>query len=131
MSIYYKYAPNGTKIVVLSYVDNFVYWYTPEALEKWIVDDLGKILHVKFSGYAHRLISIVTYQMKDYSISLDWYVYATSSVVKYLDTDTVKAGTKFYNTALPSDMIFTKSDTYTSDKQVEKFTSEFNIHCGG
>ena len=25
MSIYYKYAPGGSKIVVLSYVDNFVY----------------------------------------------------------------------------------------------------------
>ena len=26
MSIYYKYAPDGTKIVVLSYVDDCVYW---------------------------------------------------------------------------------------------------------
>ena len=28
MSIYYNYAPNGTKIVVLSYVGDCVYWYT-------------------------------------------------------------------------------------------------------
>ena len=34
MSIYYKYAPYGTKIVVSSYVDGFVYWYTYEALGK-------------------------------------------------------------------------------------------------
>ena len=27
MSIYYKYAPYGSKIVVLSYVDDCVYWY--------------------------------------------------------------------------------------------------------
>ena len=27
MSIYYKYAPDGSKIVVLSYVDYCVYWY--------------------------------------------------------------------------------------------------------
>ena len=26
MSIFYKYAPDGTKIVVLSHVDNFLYW---------------------------------------------------------------------------------------------------------
>ena len=32
MSIYYKYAPDGTKNVVLSYVDNCVYWYTSEAI---------------------------------------------------------------------------------------------------
>ena len=45
-----------------------------------------------------------------------------------MDTATVKAGKKFYNTTLPSDMIFTKVDTSTSDEQVEKFTREFNIH---
>ena len=28
--IYYKYAPDGSKLVVLSYVDGCVYWYTSE-----------------------------------------------------------------------------------------------------
>ena len=32
ISIYYKYAPDGTKIVALSYVDDCVYWYKSEAL---------------------------------------------------------------------------------------------------
>ena len=32
MSIYYKYSPDGSKIVVLSYVDDYVYWYTNEYL---------------------------------------------------------------------------------------------------
>ena len=27
MYIYYKYAPDGSKIFVLSYVDDCVYWY--------------------------------------------------------------------------------------------------------
>ena len=27
-SIYYKYAPYGTKVFVLYYVDDCVYWYT-------------------------------------------------------------------------------------------------------
>ena len=40
MSIYYKYEPGGTNIVVLSYVDDCVYWYTSEALGKWFVDTL-------------------------------------------------------------------------------------------
>ena len=34
MSIYYKYVPYGSKIVVLSYVDDCFYWYTYEALGK-------------------------------------------------------------------------------------------------
>ena len=35
MSIYYKYALYGINIAVLYYVDDFVYWYTYEALGKW------------------------------------------------------------------------------------------------
>ena len=34
MSIYYKYAPDGSKIVVLSYVDDYVYFYTNEDIGK-------------------------------------------------------------------------------------------------
>ena len=34
MSIYYRYAQYGSKIVVLSYVDYCVYWYTNEDLGK-------------------------------------------------------------------------------------------------
>ena len=40
MSIYYNYALYGTEIVVLSYVDDCVYWYNSEALGKWFVDTL-------------------------------------------------------------------------------------------
>ena len=32
MSVNYKYAPDGSKLVVLSYVDECVYWYTYEEL---------------------------------------------------------------------------------------------------
>ena len=34
MSIYYKYAPDGSRIVVLSYVDDCVYWYTNDYIGK-------------------------------------------------------------------------------------------------
>ena len=53
MSTYYKYAPDGTKIVVLSYVDDCVYWYTYEAIGNWFVYTLGNILHRNFLRYAH------------------------------------------------------------------------------
>ena len=53
MFIYYKYAPGGTKIVVLSCVYDCVYLYTSEAFGKWFLDALGKIFRVKLLGYAH------------------------------------------------------------------------------
>ena len=78
MSIYYKYAPDGTNIFVLSYVDDCVYWYTSEAVGKWFVDTLGNIFHVKFLEYAHWFMSIRISQMKDHSVSVDQAIYATS-----------------------------------------------------
>ena len=124
MSIYYKYAPDGSEIVVLSYVDDCVYCYTSEALGKWFVDTLGNIFHVKFLGYAHWFMSIRISKMRDPSISVDQARYFTSIVAKYLDTATVKVSKEFYNTTLPYDMIFTKDDTSTSDEQVEKFNRD-------
>ena len=90
MSIYYKYARDGSKIVVLSYVDDCVYWYTSEDLGKWFVDNLANIFHVNYLGYAHWFMSIRISQLKDHSISVDQARYATSIVAKYLDTVTVK-----------------------------------------
>ena len=128
MSIYYKYEPDGSKTFVLSYVDDFVYWYTNEDLGKCFVDTLGEIFHVNFLGYAHWFTSIRIYQMKDHSISVDQARYATSIVAKYVDTATVRVSTKYYKTTLPADMIFTKEDVSTSDEQVENLTREYNIH---
>ena len=124
MSIYYKYAPYGSKIIVLSYVDDCVYWYTNEDLGKWFVDTLGKIFHENFLGYAHWFMSIRISQLRDHSISVDQARYVTSIVAKYLDTATVKVSTKFYKTTFPDDIIFTKEDVSTRDEQVEKFTRE-------
>ena len=82
MSIYYKYAPDGPKIVVLSHVDDCIYWYTNEYIVKWFVDTLGKIIHVNFLGYAHWFMSMIISQLKDHSISVDQARYATSVVAK-------------------------------------------------
>ena len=73
-------------------------------------------------------MSIRISQMKDHSISVYNDRYDTSVVEKYFDTATVKSSTHFYKTTFPSDIIFTKCDTSTSDEQVEKLTREFNIH---
>ena len=88
---------------------------------------LVKILHENLLGYSHWFMSIRISQMKYHYISVDQDRYATSIVEKYLDTATIKASKEFYKTPFPSDKIFTKYDTSTSDEQVEKLTREFNI----
>ena len=67
-------------------------------------------------------MSIRISQIKDHSIYVDQARYATFILAKYLDTATVKVSKRFYKTTLPSDMIFTKEDVFTSDEQVEKST---------
>ena len=66
--------------------------------------------------------------MKDHSILVDQARYDTYIVAKYLDTSTVNTSTKFYNTTIPYDMIFTKDGVCTGDEKVEKLTREFNTH---
>ena len=66
--------------------------------------------------------------MKDHYIYVDQARFDTSILAKYLDTSTVKASIKFYRTTFPSDIIFKKYDTSTSDEQVDKLTREINIH---
>ena len=92
------------------------------------MDILWKRFHANFLGYAHWFMSIRIYHIRDSSISVYQARYATSIVEKCLDTATVKASTKFYNTTFPFDIIFTKGDTSTSYEQVEKLTREFNIN---
>ena len=121
MSIYYGYIPDEQKML-LSYVDDCLYWYTSENIGKWFVDTLGKILHMNFLGYPHWFMSIIISHMKDHSISVDQSRYATSFVDKYLDTVIVKTSTKWYKAILPSDLIFTKADESTSGDQVENST---------
>ena len=128
ISIYYKYAPGGTKIIVLFYFNDCLYSYTSEYLGKWFLDSLGKIFRVNFLGCAHWFISINTSRMNDPSISVDQARYATSMVAKYLDTSIVKTSTEFYKTTFPYDMILTKAYESTGYEKVEKLTREFNIH---
>ena len=65
MSIYYKYAPDGSKLVMLYYVDECIYWYTSEELVKWFVDTLGKRYHMNYIRYTHWFMSISMSQLKE------------------------------------------------------------------
>ena len=64
--IYYRYAPDVSNLVVLSYVYDCVFWDSYEELGNWFVDTLGKCFRVSFLGYAHWLISIIISQLKNY-----------------------------------------------------------------
>ena len=115
MSIYYKYSPDGTNIIDLSYVDDRVYWYTSEALGRWFVYNLINIFHVNLLGYSNWFMSIIIYHIKDPSIYVDQARYANYIIAKYLDTATVNKSKKFYK-------IFVKSDASISDEQVQKLS---------
>ena len=90
ISVYYKYAPDGSNLVVLCCGDDCVYWYTSEEIGKCFVDKFGKMFHVKFLGYAHWFVSVGILQLRDHYISVDQARYDTSVVAKYIETDKIK-----------------------------------------
>ena len=90
MYVYYKYAPYGYNLVVLSYVYDCVFWYTYEEIGNWFVETLGNIFYMKFLGYAHWFIYIRISQLKYRFISVYQVRYATFFVADYLYTATIK-----------------------------------------
>ena len=50
MSIYYKYTPDRSKLVVLSYVDDYEYWYTYEELGTWFFGYTWKDIPCELPG---------------------------------------------------------------------------------
>ena len=90
MYVYYKYATDVSKLVVLSYVYDCLYWYTYQELENWFVDKLGNRLLMNFLVYAHWFMPIIISQLNDHYISVNQARYPTSVVANYLDTDTIK-----------------------------------------
>ena len=90
MSIYYKYAPYGYKLVVLSYVDYCLYWYKSEELVKYFLDTLVNRSFVNLLVYTPWFMSIRISQLNEYSISIDKGRYSTYIVAKYIYTDTMK-----------------------------------------
>ena len=59
------------------------------------MDTFGKIFHVKFLGCAHWFMYIRISEFQNHFISVDPAKYATSVVVKYIYTVTIKYSQSF------------------------------------
>ena len=94
MSIYYKHVPDGSKLLMLSYVDDYVYWYTSEELVKWFLDTLVNIFLVNSLGYENWSMPNIISQLNDYYISVDQDRYNTFVAANFLDAATVKENSK-------------------------------------
>ena len=101
ISIYYKYTLDVSNLIVLSYVDDYIYWYTYVEPVKLFVYTLVNIFHMNFQGYSNWFMSIIISQLKDHSISVDQSRYDTYFFAKYLYAATKKENSKFHKTTLP------------------------------
>ena len=109
-----QYVPDGSNLVVLSYVEDLVYWNTSEEIGHWFVDTLDKISHVNLTGYANFCIYIRTSQLKDNYISVNQDRYVNSRVPK-----TVRHGTSLHRICpkLLIDSIPSRLESQTSVRQ--------------
>ena len=131
MSIYYNYALYGTEIVVLSYVDDCVYWYNSEALLKWFADTFWNIFYVNFLGYTHWFMSIRIYQTKDHSVSVDQARYDPSSDkfrLTWTNVHILRSSHGIYFTKYPQ-TIFQELQNYTNiHSHQHKIKQQFLFH---
>ena len=54
-----SFLPDESNLMVLSYLDDCVFWYTSEELGKWFIDTLGKRFHMNFLEFAHWFMYII------------------------------------------------------------------------
>ena len=92
-------------------------WKTQERYSMWTSWDM----HIGLCKSGFLRLRTITF-------SVDQDIYNTSILAKYLDTYISKKSTKFYETTLPSDIIFTKDNVPISDYQVDNLTRELNIN---
>jgi len=120
-------ADEGSKIFLLNYVDDMLYFGTN--IEK--VQEFEKLLGERFTlellGNAHWYLGSRINQMDNYDIEIDQSRYCKSIVKQYLETAGCANITRQHDMPLPSGFIPTADDCSKTDEATKELTTKFNI----
>ena len=126
-SLYIKTYNDGSKLFMLNYVDDMLYFGTTSTTEKQFEHDLKNKYAVDFKGQADWYLSVHITQHENFDITIDQNHYAQSVLKRFLNAAKVKESRKFYNTPLPCDFIATSDLQAKDEKESEKIQKEYNI----
>jgi hypothetical protein len=105
-----KEFPNGSKIYILNYVDDMLYYGIDSIKVKEFEEQLSKCFNLKLLGQVHWYLRTRIDQLPNFDIELYQSQYYLSIVKKFLNTAGCAKNNRTHSTPLPLDFIPTSDD---------------------
>jgi len=122
-----KEFSDGSKIFLLNYVDNMLYYGTSAEKLQAFEKQLGERFQLELLGNAHWYLGSCINQLKNFDIEIDQSHYCNAIVKKYLDTTGCARNIRHHDTPLPSGFIPTSDDCSGTEAECVEISTAFNI----
>jgi hypothetical protein len=122
-----KEFADGSKIYLLNYVDDMLYYGTDTAKVQAFERELGERFHLELLGNAHWYLGSRINQLGNFDIKLDQSQYCKAIVKRYLDTAGCAKVVRYHDAPLPSGFIPTSDDCAATDAECADLSTAFNI----
>jgi len=119
--------PGGTKIFLLNYVDDMIYYGTNQDKLQLFEQQLGKRFNLELLGQAHWYLGGRIRQSANFDIELDQSRYCKSLVKRYLETAGCPKVLQHHTMPLPSGVITTCDDCSSNEHDAQQLSLEYNI----
>jgi hypothetical protein len=122
-----KTFSDGSKLYILNYVDDMLYYGESTTHIKEFEQQLGKRFKLELLGQAHWYLGTRIHQLANFDIELDQNRYCASIVKKYLDQAGAPKNIRRHDTPLSIHFIPTSDDCSATDKDATKLGIMYNI----
>lgn len=122
-----KEFSDGSKLSLLNYVDDMLYYGTDITKFREFEKQLGKRFTLELLGNAHWYLGSRINQLENFDIEINQLRYCRAIIKKYLETAGCANNIKQHNTPLPSGFIPTADDCAISKDMSQQLATELNI----
>jgi hypothetical protein len=124
---FWKNFEDGSKIYLLDYVDDCLYYGTSEASLKIFEKEISARFDLTLMGQAHWYLSTRIQQAENFDITVDQSRYCLSIIRRYLDTVGCANVVREHTTPLPLDFVPTADDNSADEEASSLLMTEFNL----
>ena len=124
---FWKNFEDGSKIYLLDYVDDCLYYGTSEASLKIFEKEISARFDLTLMGQAHWYLSTRIQQAENFDITVDQSRYCLSIIRRYLDTVGCANVVREHTTPLPLDFVPTVDDNSADEEASSLLMTEFNL----
>jgi transposase InsO family protein len=125
--LFIQHNNDGSKIYLLYYMDNMLYYGTDCAGIKQFEELLKQRFSVELMGQAHWYLATRINQLSNFDIELDQSRYCRSIVKKYLDAAGSRKINNHHSTPLPLDFVPTSENCSIDEDASKLLEREYNL----